>query len=971
VIDKTISHYKILEKIGEGGMGEVYLAQDTQLDRQVVLKFLSTHLTPDAESKERFKREAKAAASLNHPNIITIHEFGEVEGQSYICMEYVEGQSLKELITKSDIEIDTVLDISTQICKGLNEAHKAGIVHRDLKPENILIDKNGIVKILDFGLAKLKGATLLTKETSTLGTLFYMSPEQYQKADVDHRTDIWSFGVILYEMLSGQLPFTGEYEAGVMYSVLNEEPESITGLRSDFPLELEQIVKKAMAKDIKERYQTIDDLIIDLRKEEKVSINHAKVKLNKKLIFIAAILTTVIIASILFFLKYYLQIKKHPEDIVLKDTPSIAVMYFEDNTGDEAAKWLSRGLPHMLITSLEQIPELHVIGYQRLYDLLKELGKEDIESIDKTSATEIAQKAGVKTMLLGSIFKWGNQFRVDYQLQSVKQGSLLYADKVEGDDPFKLADTLALQVRQNLEVPTSLQTVLSITEVTTHSLEVYRYYLKGKDLLNKGYWKDSWDNYSMAIRLDSTFAMVYLDMFYPIGGNVGLTQAERESFLEKAVKHSNKASERERLTILAKDAYYHGKLQKFRQISEKLLLKYPTFAEFYEQLGDYHLFRREYEASTIYYKKWVELSNYSPHPFLNVYYTFEMSGQRDSALSYFNKFKELYPNDPTVFQIEGENYMMNGEMNKALDLFYQLVIIIPEDPWAHMVMGRGYFFAGLFEDAQTEFLKVDSLGWELGAIKQLAILKIYQGKYKNTLKFLKKNESNRPQIAYRIKNVERILYDLHSQNRNAKKIWQEYKQYVHEQLSPKRKGDTFFADSLLNLAILNAYYDGNISEALKLCDRLEDEIILKDLGNGYKLNLAISRSKIFYNERKFVEAEKEFTYIVAEEPKIIHLYRLSNCFYQRKKYRKAKTILLKVNKTYEPMFGMGWLDIDFGYAYPRTFYLLGLVNEALGEQAEAVKAYQRFLEIWKEADENLPELIEAKQRLAKLKDVFK
>jgi serine/threonine protein kinase len=224
MIGKLISHYRIIEKLGEGGMGEVYLAEDLKLERKVAIKFLPQYMTRDKENVERFEREAKAAAALNHPNIVTIYEIAEVDNQTFIVMEYIDGQSLRTKIENGISDLDEILDIINQICDGLSEAHKADIVHRDIKPENILIDKNGRVKILDFGLAKLKGVSKLTKETSTLGTIHYMSPEQVQGKEVDYRSDIWSLGVVLYEMLTGKIPFSGDYEQAIIYSILNENP---------------------------------------------------------------------------------------------------------------------------------------------------------------------------------------------------------------------------------------------------------------------------------------------------------------------------------------------------------------------------------------------------------------------------------------------------------------------------------------------------------------------------------------------------------------------------------------------------------------------------------------------------------------------------------------------------------------------------------------------------------------------------
>ncbi|MDH4222225.1 MAG: protein kinase [candidate division Zixibacteria bacterium] len=266
MINKIISHYKILEKLGEGGMGVVYKAEDTKLDRTVALKFLPKHLLCDNEAKIRFEHEAKTASSLNHPNITTIHEIDEIEGECFIAMEYVEGKSLKELLKEKTFSQKEVLDIGIQICEGLTIAHEKGIVHRDIKSDNIMLTSRGQVKIMDFGLAKLRGVSKVTKTGSTLGTVAYMSPEQARGEEVDARTDIWSLGAVLYEMITGRLPFPGDYEQAIVYRILNEDPEPITSLRSNVPMELERIVKKAMQKDSSLRYGTMSQILEDVTK---------------------------------------------------------------------------------------------------------------------------------------------------------------------------------------------------------------------------------------------------------------------------------------------------------------------------------------------------------------------------------------------------------------------------------------------------------------------------------------------------------------------------------------------------------------------------------------------------------------------------------------------------------------------------------------------------------------------------------
>jgi serine/threonine protein kinase len=269
MIGQTISHYKILEKLGEGGMGVVYRAHDTELDRDVALKFLPQYLTGDPKEKERFYREARAASALSHPNITTIHEIKEFDNKIYLAMELVEGRTLKDVLEGEPLSVLKVLDIAIQVCEGLAAAHERNIVHRDIKSANIMLTAKGQVKIMDFGLAKVAGATKLTQSGSTLGTAAYMSPEQARGEEVDQRSDIFSFGVVLYELLTGRLPFRGEHQAALMYSIVNEEPPLIARFNQDVPPEIEQIVAKSMTKEREERYQHVDDLLADLRRVRK------------------------------------------------------------------------------------------------------------------------------------------------------------------------------------------------------------------------------------------------------------------------------------------------------------------------------------------------------------------------------------------------------------------------------------------------------------------------------------------------------------------------------------------------------------------------------------------------------------------------------------------------------------------------------------------------------------------------------
>lgn len=324
MIGKSISHYKILDQIGQGGMGVIYKAQDTRLNRLVALKFLPQSLTRSSEEKNRFIQEAVAASALNHPNIVTIYEIDEVDGDSFISMELIEGKNLKDLIQNGPLSLEQFFNIAFQTAEGLNKAHQKGIVHRDIKSENILVNQDGIAKITDFGVAKLKGAAGMTLAGTVLGTTAYMSPEQANGEEVDQRSDIFSLGIIFYEILTGELPFKGVHPMAIMYAIVNEEPLSPKSLREEIPSGLAEIISRSLAKKKEERYQTLSVLLEDLKT-----------------------LTT----------GGKIQIKKADGKAELK---SIAVLPFEDLSPNKENQYFSNGITEDIITDLSQIAQLRV-----------------------------------------------------------------------------------------------------------------------------------------------------------------------------------------------------------------------------------------------------------------------------------------------------------------------------------------------------------------------------------------------------------------------------------------------------------------------------------------------------------------------------------------------------------------------------------------------------------------------------------
>ena len=427
----VINRYQIVEKIGVGGMGEVYLAEDTELNRKVALKFLSHHLCQDADYRTRFKREAQAVAKLNHSNIVTIHEVSEFNGRPFFAMEHVEGQSLRELIKAKELPIERVIELAIQICEGLHKAHQSGIVHRDVKPANILIDADGRVKILDFGLASVVGSDQLTKTGSTLGTIGYMSPEQARGEDVDARSDLFSLGVVLYEMIAGRSPFQREHEAATLHAITHASPEPLGKFRDGIPAWLESIISRLLEKDRMLRYQSSSELLSDL----------------KRCLTSAAPQTP-------------------PEK-------SIVVLPFENLSPDPDQEYFSDGLTEEVISDLSALKSLRVISRSSAMTFKG----------TKKTIPEIARLVKVQYVLEGSVRKAGNNLRITAQLIDAASDTHLWAEKYSGtlDDLFDIQEKVSRAIVAALKLKLSPEDDHKIGEHLIPNVKVYDTYLKARE----------------------------------------------------------------------------------------------------------------------------------------------------------------------------------------------------------------------------------------------------------------------------------------------------------------------------------------------------------------------------------------------------------------------------------------------------------------------------------------------------------
>ncbi|UCC44873.1 MAG: protein kinase, partial [Candidatus Zixiibacteriota bacterium] len=507
-VGTIVSHYKIISKIGAGGMGEVYLAEDTQLDRRVALKFLPSHLSQDEAARARFTREAKAAAKLDHPNIVPVYEVGEFQDRPFFAMAHIEGKSLKEVINAGRLSINEAIEFTKQICEGLHEAHSAGIIHRDIKPGNIIIDSKGKTRILDFGLAIVAGEDKLTKTGSTLGTVGYMSPEQIEGKQVDHRSDLFSVGVILYEMLTGRRPFEGDTDAAVARSITDATPEPIARYKSGTTGELQQIVEKALTKDPALRYQHADGMLADLKR---LSIDSGATKKRRIGLVVAAAIVIAMVVGYFGFSTF------HGEYDQVTGPKRLVVLPF-DNLGDDDQDYFASGMTDEVIARLSEVSGLSVAS-RLTAARLKEAGI-DLKKIGDSLGAEYVLDASARYQI-GS--DGTRHVRLITQLINVTEDRVIWSQTYDTvmTEVFSVQASIAEQVSEKMNVILLEPEREQVWKRWTTSQEAYDYYLQGNRYIGSaggfGPLRDfqlGIEMFRKAIALDSNFSRAYSQMSY-------------------------------------------------------------------------------------------------------------------------------------------------------------------------------------------------------------------------------------------------------------------------------------------------------------------------------------------------------------------------------------------------------------------------------------------------------------------------
>ncbi len=984
--------YEIIEELGEGGMGAVYRVEDTKVNEEVALKLIKPEIASDPKTIERFRNELKTARKIRHKNICGMYDLNEEKGTHYITMEYVPGEDLKSFLKRSGhLTISKAVSLSKQLCEGLSEAHRTGVVHRDLKPANIMIDKSGNARIMDFGIARSVTGKGITGAGVMIGTPEYMSPEQVEAKEVDQRGDIYSLGVILYEMVTGKAPFEGGTPFAVGVKHKSETPEDPGKFNAQVTQDLSRVILKCLEKEQPARFQDAEGLHAALQEVESglpitesvaprqrsTRSREVTVTFNPRKFLIPALSVLALVTAALIIWRPW---SGKTEALPPGERRSIAVISFENQTGDPAFDHLKKVIPNLLITSLEQSGYFSVVTWERMYDFLKQLGKDDVEFIDRELGFELCQAHSINTIVLGTFAKAGDVFATDAKVLDVSTKTMIWSSSSRGRGEGSILesqiDELSREISKGAGMsPEQIEpSSPELTEVLSSSMEAYNYYLKGREAARKFNRREAAEHYEKAVELDPTFAQAWSSLGWQY---IQLENTKgRNDAYAKAKDYSYKFTEKARLYFDARYAQVvEGDREKQFRILTLLAEKYPEEKWPFYHLGFYHSWLGEDEKAVEEYEKALELDPDMGSALNELGFVYLRLGEYEKAVSSLKKYVSVTPGEPNAVDSLAQAYFERGDLDMAIAKYRE---VLEHDPDFLTSIQMLHYINAVKEDYAEAHKWIDrhiSLRQYPGLKARDFALK---GFYHNWL-------GDRKTCDSLLQKAEDLAGEANDDSAWAYvhlvRAWIHYERGEHA-LSRK------FINSWIDLFKEFMGTDERYFQALYV---LLQGFIDLDEGSVEAAKIRLEEAKRIYTELNLRQQQRLTPYepFLAEMmlskgspdevielldkpaphmmpyPNYLNLVTYNLPFLKDALPRAymQKGDLDRAVSAYERLIATGTETRQKQLIHPRIHYRLAKLYEQKGWLGKAIEHYEKFLTLWKDADPGLPEVADARERL--------
>ncbi len=974
--------YHILEKLGKGGMGGVYKARDINIDENVALKILNPEIASDEQTLQRFRNELKLTRKISHRNICRVFDLSEHEGIHFISMEYVSGEDLKSLIHRVEqLTVGKAVIIARQICEGLNEAHRLGVVHRDLKPQNVMIDREGNAKVMDFGIARSVKSKGITEEGVIVGTPEYMSPEQVEGNDIDGRTDIYSLGIILYEMLTGKLPFEGKTPLSVAVKQKSEKPLNPRRLNSQIPENISRMILKCLQKKKEERYQDVRELLAELRQIEKQIPETDKVLPKRKTTVsreitvkfnLKKVLPPALVFIFLLIIGFFVwKVLWHQRAVVSDgDRPSLAVMHFENNTGDESFDHWRKALSDLLVADLGQSKFLTVLSGEKLFDVLKELNLEESKTYSSKDLKDVASRAGVTYVLMGRLTKAGDTLRVNTSLLEPETERIIGREQVEGigeESLFDIVDQLTKLVKEDFELSSSEiqgDIDLNIREITTDSQDAFRYYRDGEDFKSQGEYLKAIPLLEAAVAIDPEFAMAYRGL-YICYSNLGY-KSEAVKNLEKAYEKREHVSKREQFSITAEyfrqtEKTYDKSIEAYK----KLLELYPEDEIANNNLGLLYMTLERWDEAVERLLVNKENKARGLQSYTNLANAYTAKGQLEKAVEVLGYYLDNIRESIYVRGGLAQIFVMQGRFDRAQEELEKILSVNPTFENQYDIRGSVYQMKGELEKAEIEFKKLlETNNPNTHNRGRYSLYKLYlmQGRFKEA----------EEQVTEGVEMAQVIEDETLEANWKLKKA---YLLYLQDELDKSTTACSEVEDVAVSIGNLTFQRQaqffrclldvktGSLEKAEKSAEKLKT-MIQKGMNQKEMRLYFLVNGFIHLEKGRTSEAVSEFRKGVDllsahDEMKAWFLNAIAEAYYSARDLNSAQNLL-------EEIPGDMNLRMEGDYFFSKNLFLLARILEDKDIKKEAKKYYSELLNIWKKADEGHPFKKEALDRLNSL-----